>query len=98
MDVSATSTTKLHPLSGEAGALHPNHVGRLIGRSYERHRPEETLLYKVLQDHWLTFLRELELAAESSELPAFVVAEVEAYLRCGILAHGLVLAKCSDCG
>ena len=28
----------------------------------------------------------------------FDVAEVEAYLRCGILAHGLVLAKCSDCG
>jgi hypothetical protein len=31
-------------------------------------------------------------------LPAFVVAEVEAFLRCGILAHGLVLAKCRDCG
>ena len=31
-------------------------------------------------------------------LPGFVVAEVEAFLRCGILAHGFVLAKCRDCG
>ena len=31
-------------------------------------------------------------------LPAFVVAEVEAFLRCGILSHGLILAKSRDCG
>lgn len=31
-------------------------------------------------------------------VPAFVVSEVEAFLRCGILAHGFVLAKCRECG
>lgn len=31
-------------------------------------------------------------------LPAFVISEVEAFLRCGILAQGLILAKCRDCG
>jgi Transposase zinc-binding domain/Putative transposase len=36
--------------------------------------------------------------ADPPALPAFVVAEVEAFLRCGILAHGLVLARCRDCG
>lgn len=31
-------------------------------------------------------------------LPAFVISEVEAFMRCGILAHGLILAKYRDCG
>ena len=56
------------------------------------------MLYKTVQAHWKTFLAELEAAAEPPVLPAFVIAEVEAYLRCGILAHGLILAKCTHCG
>jgi hypothetical protein len=72
--------------------------GAHIGRSYERHRPEETVLFKVLQGHWKTFLAELESGTDPPVLPAFVVSEVEAFLRCGLLAHGLVLAKCRDCG
>jgi hypothetical protein len=31
-------------------------------------------------------------------LPAFVTAEIDSFLRCGILAHGFVLARCGDCG
>ena len=50
------------------------------------------MLYKTVQAHWKTFLAELEAAAEPPVLPAFVIAEVEAYLRCGILAHGLLVA------
>ena len=65
---------------------------------YERHQPEETVLYKTLQAHWKTFLREIESATDPPVLPAFVISEVEAYLRCGILAQGLILAKCRDCG
>lgn len=64
----------------------------------ERHRPEETLLYKTLQAYWTTFVRDLEVASDSPVLPCFVTAEVEAFLRCGILAHGFVLAKYRDCG
>ena len=56
------------------------------------------MLYKVLQDHWLTFLSELECTAEPPFLPAFVMTEAEAFLRCGIFAHGLILAKCRECG
>ena len=70
----------------------------LTTASYERHRPEETVLYTTLQAHWKTFLEELDAEAETPALPAFVVAEVEAFLRCGILAHGFVLARCRDCG
>ena len=66
--------------------------------AYERHRPEETVLYSALQAHWKTFVSELEAVADPPVLPAFVVAEVEAFLRCGILSQGLILAKCRDCG
>ena len=73
------------------------HPGRVVA-AYERHRPEETLLYKTLQAHWRTFFADLESDGDSSALPAFVVSEVEAFLRCGILAHGFVFARCLDCG
>jgi hypothetical protein len=80
------------PLSGRA-----QHA---FGRASpsERHRPEETALYRVLQTHWKTFLADVESAAEPAALPAFVVSEMEAFLKCGVLAHGLVLVKCRDCG
>jgi hypothetical protein len=69
-----------------------------VGRGYERHRPEETVLWRTLQAHWKTFLAELESVADPPVLPAFVVSEMEAFLRCGILGYGLVLARCRDCG
>ncbi len=67
-------------------------------REYERHRPETTILFETVQQHWTTFLAEMQSGCDESPLPRFVVAEVEAYLRCGILAHGFVLARCNDCG
>jgi|SRR5450631_276826 len=63
----------------------------LTTASFERHRPEETVLYTTLQAHWKTFLEELEAEADTPALPAFVVAEVEAFLRCGILASLLLV-------
>ncbi len=65
---------------------------------YVRHRPEDTVLFAALQEHWRSFLEDLERATDAPLLPAFVEAEVEAYLRCGILAHGFGLARCGDCG
>ena len=64
--------------------------------AYERHCPETTLLYRTVQEHWATFLADLE--AGGGELPAFVLDEFEAYLRCGILVHGLLRVRCNDCG
>ncbi len=68
------------------------------GRGYDRHRPEETVLFETVQGHWRTFLADLSAAEEPCALPGFVLAEVEAYLRCGVLAHGLLLTRCRDCG
>ena len=56
-----------------AAAGDPSH----LGCTYERHRPEETVLYRVLQAEWKTFLSEMEVAADPPALPAFVVSEVE---------------------
>jgi hypothetical protein len=64
--------------------------------AYERHCPETTLLYRTLQEHWLEFVGEVE--EGGAELPAFVRDEFAAYLRCGILAHGFLRVRCTDCG
>ena len=68
------------------------------GAAYARHRPEETVLYQLLAEHWRSFLAEAESAdLGGSGLPRFVVDEVEAFLKCGILAHGFVRVACDDC-
>ena len=54
------------------------------------------MLYRTVQAHWLQFLADIE--AEGGELPAFVKDEFAAYLRCGILAHGLLRIRCKECG
>ena len=64
-------------------------------RSYQRHKPEETTLYKLVQANWLSFKAMVE--AEHGPLPSFVVKEFDEYLACGILAHGFLRAKCEAC-
>ena len=38
---------------------------------YERHRPEQTTLYRLVQQHAATFIAEAQ-AATSADLPQFV--------------------------
>ena len=66
-------------------AVQPAPTGRRI--HYERRRPEDTVLYQLVQEHLETFLAQVE-AETGSALPAFVQAEFDAFLQCGILAHG----------
>jgi hypothetical protein len=47
--------------------------------AYERHRPEETTLYRVVQEELETFLAQVQ-AQTGSGLPQFVQDEFEAYL------------------
>jgi hypothetical protein len=45
-------------------------------------------------------LRTLDEAIEdgfAAPLPAFVRDELEAFVRCGVLAHGFALLRCPDC-
>ena len=61
---------------------------------YERHQPEKTLLYKIINQNYATFLQRTETIGG---LPSFVKEEFESYLKCGILAHGFLRAKCQTC-
>ena len=64
---------------------------------YERRRPEQTTLYRLVQQHAATFITET-VAAAGADLPQFVKDEFDAFLKCGILAHGLLRLRCGDCG
>ena len=54
--------------------------------AYERHRPEQTPLYALVEEHFPRFLRRLE--AEGVSLLHFVKEEFKAYLTCGRLEYG----------
>ena len=62
---------------------------------YERHRPEETPLYRIVETHYPRFLARLE--AEGGSLPAFVKREFDDYLKCGLLENGFLRVKCDAC-
>ena len=62
---------------------------------YARRRPEDTLLYALVREHWP---RLLERAEEQGGLPRFVVRDFDEYLRCGRLEHGVVRLTCTRCG
>lgn len=55
---------------------------------YVRHRPESTLLYQLVEQHYPAF-RDLR-AAAGRQLPAYVQEEFDAYLKCGRLEEGFL--------
>lgn len=64
---------------------------------YERHRPESMTLYRLAQQHAASFIAHTE-ASTGSELPRFIKDEFDAFLECGILAHGFLRLRCGECG
>src|SRR3954466_15458473 len=56
---------------------------------YERRQPEETTLYQVVQEHLESFLAQVE-TETGARLPEFIKDEFDAFLECGILAHGFL--------
>ena|SRR3990167_77289 len=59
---------------------------------YERHRPEQTLLYQLVETHYPEFCAQLD--AQGRRLPAYVRQEFEEFLRCGRLEHGFLRVRC----
>ncbi len=59
--------------------------------------PEQTTLYRLVQQHAATFSERAE-AEASVGLPQFVKDEFDAFLECGIVARGFLRLRCSDCG
>ena len=62
---------------------------------YERHRPEQTLLYQLVEQYYPAF--ESQWVSEGRVLPDYVRQEFEAYLKCGRLEHGFLRVQCETC-
>ena len=70
-------------------------AGAARAGEYARHRPEQTLLYQLVEQHYPAFVEHL--AARERTLPAHVQREFEDYLKCGRLEHGFLRVRCADC-
>ncbi|MDN5938380.1 MAG: IS91 family transposase [Salinisphaera sp.] len=64
-------------------------------RRYQRHHPEQTLLYRIVEAHYPAFLEQM--AREGRSLPYYVQREFDEFLRCGRLEHGFMRVRCEDC-
>ena len=62
---------------------------------FERHRPEQTLLYQLVENYYPDF--EMQWAAEGRVLPDYVRQEFDEYLKCGRLGHGFLRVQCETC-
>ena len=62
---------------------------------YRRRRPEQTLLYQLVEQYYPVFAERLR--REGRCLPVFVHREFDDYLKCGRLEHGFLRVRCVDC-
>jgi len=63
---------------------------------YQRHQPEQTLLYEVVRENLESFLANAR--ERGAPVAHFVDRELRAYLDCGILARGFLRLHCDACG
>jgi len=62
---------------------------------YQRHRPEKTLLYQIVDEYYPSFAALM--AEQGRELPGYVRREFEDFLQCGRLEHGFLRVRCESC-
>jgi hypothetical protein len=65
------------------------------GFVYQRHKPEDTDFYKIIEQNLPSF--QSHLSSADISLPGFVHEEFRKYLRCGLLKHGFLRVKCGGC-
>ena len=78
----------------------PHTAARMVTRDrdagrYQRHRPEQTLLYQIVEEYYPAFTAHL--AEQGTELPGYVQREFEDFLKCGRLDHGFLRVRCESC-
>jgi hypothetical protein len=66
-------------------------------KKYRQRRPDQTVLYRVLQQHLESFLEHAQ-QSSGKRLPKYVENEFRRYLECGLHAHGFARAVCETCG
>ena len=64
--------------------------------TYERRRPEEGTLHRVVRENLRTLYSAAEEGFAGAPLPRFVRAELEGYVECGLLQRGFALIACRD--
>jgi ribosomal protein S27E len=62
---------------------------------YKRHRPENTLLYELVERYYPQFTTNL--AEQNRYLPNYVEREFDDFLRCGRLEYGFLRVVCGHC-
>ena len=63
--------------------------------NYERHQPEQTLLYQLAEQHYPAFKASME--AQGQYLPRYIQQEFDDFLQCGRLEYGFLRVRCEDC-
>ncbi len=63
---------------------------------YARRQPEQTELYRLVQENLETFL--VEEREDGLGLPRYVEEELRSYLDCGRLGKGFCRVVCPECG
>ena len=62
---------------------------------YKRHRPENTLLYQLVERHYPEVQETW--SKQGKHFPEFVEREFDDFLRCGRLKNGFLRMVCGDC-
>ncbi len=62
---------------------------------YERHKPEQTLLYQIVEKYYPQFLNLM--GQQDKYLPKYVRSEFEEYLKCGRLEYVFLRVRCENC-
>lgn len=68
-----------------------------VAGTYERHKPETTLLHSIVREQFETLLA-VARESDSDGLPGYVEQAFRKYLDCGVLACGFARARCKACG
>ena len=75
--------------------LPPAHGHGPGNTAYERHQPEQALLYQLVEAHYPALVSQL--SQQGKSLPDHVHREFEAYLKCGRLEYGFLRVRCDKC-
>ncbi|MDQ2995396.1 MAG: transposase zinc-binding domain-containing protein, partial [Pseudomonadota bacterium] len=67
-----------------------------IPKVYKRRKPQDTILYKIVQNYLEDWLANY-LLKNNETVPGYVENEFRDYFKCGILCHGFARARC-QCG
>lgn len=78
------------------GSVVPSHA-HAKGLTYERRRPEATVLHKVIRENLLSFIELAEAGPSYSSLPDYIKKEFHEFLDCGMLQKGFLRVRCQDC-